>query len=156
MERALRLPAIGCPECKGQLNLIVDGSGLSLDAALIQCDSCSWELDLLETTRNQYAVNRDRARRVAGEVSESISEARRYLPKDKTEWESTIRNPRHPFTAAIIAGVALVAMELSGFGIFMAVTWILGNLILNPFGWVMVPLVVAVAFMYRDSLRRDK
>lgn len=47
-------------------------------------------------------------------------------------------------------------MELSGFGIFVVITWILANLILNPLGWFLVPLIVAIGFTYRAYFKQDK
>ena len=47
-------------------------------------------------------------------------------------------------------------LELSGFGVFMALTWIVGNLILNPVGWVLIPIVVAIIFHNRDLLTKSK
>ena len=47
-------------------------------------------------------------------------------------------------------------LELSGFGVFVALTWILGNLILNPVGWVLIPIVVGVVFHYRDLFTKNK
>ncbi len=38
----------------------------------------------------------------------------------------------------------------------MVIPWILSNLILTPFGWVLVPLVVAIGFSFRRYFRRDK
>jgi len=148
MEKSVSLPAIGYPDCKARVDLLIATAGASLRKLVINCTSCEWKLDLLEEAQNQYAVNRDRAKKVSREVSRTITEARQHLPRDRSEWSEVLRNPRHPFTLAVITGLALVAMELSGFGIFLALTWILGNLILNPVGWVLVPLLVAVAVMY--------
>jgi cytochrome c-type biogenesis protein CcmH/NrfG len=47
-------------------------------------------------------------------------------------------------------------MELSGFGIFIALTWILGNLILTPVGWVVIPVVIAIAIAYREKLKKER
>ena len=156
MDRSMRLPAIGCPDCKAEIDLAIGTAGASIQKLSASCSSCDWKLDLLEEARGQYAVNRDRAKKVSREVARTIAEARKHLPKDRDEWGEVLRNPRHPFTLAVLTGLVLVAMELSGFGIFLAVTWILGNLILNPVGWVLIPLIVAVAVMYRDRLRREK
>ena len=156
MEKTFSLPAVSCPDCNAGIDLSIATAGASLKRLVINCTSCDWELDLLEEAQNQYAVNRDRAKKTSREVSRTIIQARQHLPRDKGEWAAVLRNRRHPFTLAVLTGLVIVAMELSGFGIFLALTWILGNLILNPVGWVLIPLLVAVAVMYRNTLRRDK
>jgi uncharacterized membrane protein len=49
----------------------------------------------------------------------------------------------------------LIALEMTGFGVFIAVVWILGNLILNPIGWVLIPVVVAIALVHRSRFRTE-
>ena len=49
-----------------------------------------------------------------------------------------------------------MAMELSGFGIFMAMTWIIGNLILNPLGWVLIPIIVAIGVHYYSRFKDER
>ncbi len=78
------------------------------------------------------------------------------MPRDREDVKEALRNPKHPFTAAVLTGLVIVAMELSGFGIYMAVTTLLAALVLNPVGWVVVPLVVAIAFAYRGKLKSDR
>ena len=85
-----------------------------------------------------------------------MTKLRDTLPKNREEWGQVVTNPQHPFTATLLVGLALILMEMSGFGIFLIVTWILGNLILSPLGWVLVPLVVAIAFAYRRYFKREK
>ena len=47
-------------------------------------------------------------------------------------------------------------MELSGFGIYLAIPWIIGNLILNPLGWILIPIIVAIVVHYYNRLKGDK
>jgi hypothetical protein len=104
----------------------------------------------------EYEESKERLRKLAKEVAKSLTKMRDTLPKNREEWGEVVSNPRHPFTATLLVGMLIILMELSGFGVFLAVTWILGNLILNPIGWVLVPLVVAIAFAYRRHFKRGQ
>lgn len=83
MKRAMGLPAVSCPECNAGLDLGIGTSGASVTALAVGCTSCRWTLDLLKEARNQYAVNRDRAGKVARETSRAITDARRHLPRNR-------------------------------------------------------------------------
>ena len=45
--------------------------------------------------------------------------------------------------------LVLFVMEMLGFRIFTAVTWILGNLILSPIGWILTIFVVVIVVVIR-------
>ena len=48
---------------------------------------------------------------------------------DKKELAKVIKDPSHPFTASLLAALLIILMEATGFGIYMALTWILGTFI---------------------------
>ena len=156
MRKSLRLPAVRCDNCGGDLTLVVDTSGLKLSSLRANCASCGHSIDLFAEVRGQAARSNSKLKSLSREVAGAIREARTHVPKDREELRQAIQNPKHPFTAAVLTGLVLVAMELSGFGIFMALPWILGNLILNPIGWVLIPVVVAVAIAYRSKLKSER
>ncbi len=58
-------------------------------------------------------------------LSKTIVKLRKTLPKNKDEWSDVIKNPKHPFTAALLSGLVILLLELFGFSIFMALTWLL-------------------------------
>jgi hypothetical protein len=150
------LPGIACPKCGGKLALHVATRMVSITELKIRCEQCDYEEDILEKSGEKFEGSKKEVQRIAKEIADSIVKLRDTLPKDRDEWVDVVKNPRHPFTAALLTGFAIFMMELSGFGIFMAVTWILGNLILNPVGWVLVPIVVAIAFYFRGYFNRSQ
>lgn len=156
MEKRFRLPVASCDECQADLELRVVLSGVRLSALTVDCTACESHTDLLEGSRHQVARSKESLKRASREAARSIREARRFVPRDREDVKEALRNPKHPFTAAVLTGLVIVAMELSGFGIYMAVTTLLAALVLNPVGWVVVPLVVAIAFAYRGKLKSDR
>lgn len=153
MKKSFQIPIIHCDECGGNLRFNIQFKNPSEYS--INCESCDYKYDLKEESENQIASSKEKIKRVSKEVSNGIKSAKKSIPKDMNELKAAIQDPRHPFTAAVLAGLVLVAMELSGFGIFVALTWILGNLILNPFSWVLIPIIVAIAFAYKDNFKKE-
>ena len=156
MQQQFELPGISCEQCKSSLFLNIQTTGIKISILKIKCNQCGWEEDIFEKGNETYEAGKKRAEKVANQVVKTLVKLKDTLPKDGKEWGQVVTNPKHPFTAFLLTGLVIVLMELSGFGIFMAVTWILSNLILNPVGWVLVPLVVAIGFSFRGYFKRDK
>jgi hypothetical protein len=156
MEKILTLPGVSCNACGGELILCIQTKRVEILELKIKCRQCDYAEDLLERSNEKFEGSKKELQRVAKEISKSIVKLRDTLPKNKEDLAEVVKNPRHPFTAALLSGLVILMLELSGFGVFMAVTWILGNLILNPVGWVLIPVVVAIAFAFRSYFSRNK
>ncbi len=156
MQKQFILPGISCDECNGELALHIETKRISVSELKIKCTQCGWEQDILKKGSEKYEASKKRLKQISKELSKTIVKLRDTLPKNKEELGEVVTNPKHPFTSALLAGLVILMMELSGFSIFIAVTWILGNLILNPVGWVLIPVVVAIAFVYRNHFNREK
>lgn len=156
MQQQFDLPGISCGQCKGSLALNIETTGVKISILKIKCKRCGWEDDIFEKGNETYEVGKKRAREAVHQIVKTLLKLKDTLPKDKKEWGQVVTNPKHPFTAALLTGLVILLMELSGFGIFMVIPWILSHLILNPVGWVLVPLVVAIAFLFRRFFKRDK
>lgn len=156
MKKQFILPGVSCDKCGGELALYVETATIKISELKIKCQQCNYEEDILEKGSEKIEGSKKELQRIAKEIANSIIKMRDTLPKSKEELAEVVKNPRHPFTAAFLSGLVILMMELSGFGVFMAVTWILGNLILNPIGWVLIPVVVAIAFAYRGYFNRNK
>jgi hypothetical protein len=156
MKKQFTLPGVSCEECGGNLILEIQTKRVSIEQLRMRCTQCAWEEDLLEKGSQKLEGSKERLRKLAKELAKTLTKLRETLPKDREEWGQVVRNPKHPFTATLLVGILIIVMELSGFTVFLVVTWILGNLILNPMGWVLVPLVVAIAFAYRRHFKREK
>jgi hypothetical protein len=152
MKKTFPIPAVSCDACGGELGATVSTEPPLLE---VRCRSCGAPLELDVAASQVLDQGQQSARRTAKAVARSLVELRRTLPTNRDELARAIRDPRHPFTAALLAGMVLVVMEMSGFGIFLVVAWILSNLILNPLGWVLIPVVVAVALAYRRVFARE-
>jgi len=156
MRQQFELPGISCEKCKGSLALHIETTGVKIALLKIKCNQCDWEEDIFEKGNETYEAGKKSAEKAAQQIVKTLIKLKDTLPKNGKEWGQVVTNPKHPFTAFLLTGLVIVLMELSGFGIFMAVTWILSNLILNPVGWVLVPLVVAIGFSFRGYFKRDK
>jgi len=144
------LPVVVCDHCGGDLVLSVSPKLKSnFPTFNVICVACGEPIDL--GIKSSLIIENSKAniRRTSKMIAKSLLELRRSVPKDKADYVRIIRDPRHPFTAALLTGLALLLMEMSGFGVFLAVAWILGNLVLNPLGWVLIPIVVAIAVANR-------
>jgi hypothetical protein len=173
MEKQFRLPGISCDFCNAGLYLIMKTKWFKMESVKLFCRGCYFKHDLLEETGTTIEGAKTRAKKIleetgitieeaiekakhlAKKLSKTLVELKPTIPRDKEHLKDVIKNPKHPFTAALLAGLLIILMELSGFGIFVAVTWILGNLILNPFGWFLVPIIVAVAFAFRNYFKKE-
>ena len=155
MKKSFKVPGVDCPDCGGTVRLDIATRRASLAVAKTTCERCGWSLDLMEESRGQVVKAKDKVKRLARSVSSAIVDVRKTLPRDRSEWSTIVRNPRHPFTAAVLTGLVLIALELTGFGVFIALVWILGALILNPLGWVLIPIVVAIALAHRSRFRTE-
>lgn len=155
MKKEFKLPGVDCPDCEAAIRLRIVTRRATLEDARTTCERCGWELDLLAESRGQIAKASGKVKRLARSTADAIVDVRRTLPRDREEWAAVIRNPRHPFTAAVLTGLVLVALELTGFGVFLALAWILGSLILNPIGWILIPAVVAIALAHRSRFRTE-
>jgi hypothetical protein len=122
----------------------------------VHCTQCDWTEDILEKGGEKIEGSKEHLRKLSKELAQTLTKLRDTLPKNREEWGQVVTNPKHPFTATLLTGLVLIVMEVSGFGVFLAVAWILGNLILNPVGWLLIPLVVAIAFAYRRYFQREK
>jgi hypothetical protein len=127
----------------------------TLAEARATCERCGWSIDLLEESRGQVGKAKGKLKRLVRSVTDAIIDARKTLPRDRDEWATIVRNPRHPFTVAVLTGLVLIALQLTGFGVFIALIWILASLILNPLGWVLIPIVVAIALAHRSRFRTE-
>ncbi len=156
MGRHFELPGTSCEHCNTRLSLFIDTEGINISALKIVCTNCSWEENLLEKGSAAFEANKKRVKEAAREISKSLLKLKNTLPKSREEWSQVVTNPKHPFTAALLSALLILLMELSGFGIFVVITWILANLILNPLGWFLVPLIVAIGFTYRAYFKQDK
>jgi hypothetical protein len=156
MRQQFDLPGISCEQCKGSLALNIETIGVNIFIQKIKCKQCGWEEDIFEKGNETYEAGKKRAKEVANQIVKTLLKLRDTLPKDSAEWGQVVTDPKHPFTAFLLTGLVILLMELSGFGIFMVIPWILSHLILNPVGWVLVPLVVAIGFSFRKYFNRDK
>ena len=156
MNKQITIPGITCKSCGGTQNLAIQTKIVKITDLRLICQGCGIEEDILALGGDKYTQGKKEIKRLTKELSKSLVKLRKTLPKNKDEWSVVVTNPKHPFTAALLSGFVILLMELSGFGIFMAITWVLGNLILNPIGWVLIPLVVGTAFHYRDAFAKDK
>jgi gas vesicle protein len=156
MKKKLNIPLLQCDQCKNEYNLIVETEGIKLNELYLDCKNCDQQINILEKTSDLYNEQKERLKPLLDRLTKLIIEAKDHVPKNQPDLQEAIKNPRHPFTAAVITAIVILLMELSGFGIFMILTWILGNLILNPMGWVIIPSVVAIVFTHRESLKNKK
>lgn len=156
MKKQIAVPGIVCKKCSGKQVLYINTKLIKITELKLICTQCEKEEDILELGDKKYTQSKKEFKRITKEISKTIIKLRETLPKDKSEWGNIVSNPKHPFTAALLSGLVVLMLELSGFGIFMALTWILGNLILNPVGWVLIPVVVGIVFYYRDSFTKNK
>ena len=156
MNKEFSIPAVNCPECKNDLSVKVNAGFNGIKELTLTCKSCSYKIDFLEKTGEAVEYSKEKVKKITKIVSDHLVELKETLPKSKEELKEAIQNPRHPFTAALLAGLVIMAMELSGFGIFMAMTWIIGNLILNPLGWVLIPIIVAIGVHYYSRFKDER
>ncbi len=155
MRKSFKLPGVDCPDCGAAIRLVVATRRTALEEARTACERCGWNLDLLEESRGQVGKAKGKVKRLARSVTDAIVDARKTLPRDRNEWAAIVGNPRHPFTLAVLTGLVLIALQLTGFGVFIALIWILASLILNPLGWVLIPIVVAIALAHRSRFRTE-
>ena len=155
MRKSFKLPGVDCPDCGAAIRLEITTRRTTLDEARTTCERCGWELDLLEESRGQVGKAKSKVKHLARSVTDAIVDARKTLPRDRNEWSAIVRNPRHPFTVAVLTGLVLIALQLTGFGVLIALIWILASLILNPLGWVLIPIVVAIALAHRSRFRTE-
>ena len=161
MNKAFPVPYIDCPDCTkvnniGHYILSTDFTPVGLKELKLRCTCCHREVDLLEAVNRQTLEARQQSSRFGRQVAKSLIQMKDTLPRDKEAIKDVIKTPNHPFTAALLTGLAILAMELSGFGVFAFATWILAHLILNPVGWVLIPIVAAIAIAYRNSFKRER
>jgi uncharacterized membrane protein len=156
MKTNFDLPGTACEQCKGKLALHIETEGASISALKIKCRQCGWDEDVLEKGSSTYEERKKQFNGAITEITKSLLKLKDSLPKNTDEWSQVVRNPKHPFTATLLTGLVIVLMEFSGFGVFMVTTWILSHLILNPVGWVLVPLIVAIGFTYRRYFKQDR
>lgn len=155
MQKQFTLPGTSCSECYAKLVTVIETKRFTISSLKIKCTQCDWSEDILEKGTEKIEANTEYLKQASREIADNIVKLRHTLPKDRAEWGKVVKDPKHPLTAFLLSGLAILLMELSGFGIFMAVTWILGNLILNPIGWVLVPIVIAIAFAYRRYFKKE-
>ncbi|MGD8867964.1 MAG: hypothetical protein PVI01_10040 [Gemmatimonadales bacterium] len=155
MQKNFKLPGVDCPDCAGALRLQIATRRTTLAEARATCARCGWAIDLIAESRGQVGKAKGKVKRLAKSVTDAIVDARNTLPRDRDEWAAIVRNPRHPFTLAVLTGLVLIALQLTGFGVFIALIWILASLILNPLGWVLIPIVVAIALAHRSRFRTE-
>lgn len=156
MDKEFKLYGVSCEKCKGDMHLIIKTNKMNIESLKAECKSCGWKLNLREKAGKAYEVNKDKAKTISKRVAKSIMHLKDTLPRNKEELKQVVKNPKHPFTAALLTGLLILVMELSGIGVFLALTWILGNLILNPLAWVLIPTIVAIAIAYRHYFKREK
>ena len=156
MEKTFPLPGISCDACKAPVVLQLATSGLGISAVKIRCTQCDWESDILEKGGDAYDAGKKRLKDAAKQIAKTMIKLKDSLPRNRDDWKQVIKDPKHPFTAALLALFLLVLMESSGFGVFLLLTWVLGNLVLNPLGWVLVPIIVAIVFHYRRHFTQDR
>jgi uncharacterized membrane protein len=161
MKTTFDIPFAPCQECKGSeikghcMLQVELGLGILKELKLC-CSSCPWEVDLLASVSRSSAEAKAKVARLIKQLWPTIVAAAKSLPRNGEELRAAIANPKHPFTAAVLAAFTILAMELSGFGIFALLTWVLGNLVLNPVSWVLIPFVVAVVLAHRDRFQKER
>ena len=156
MEKQFSVPGLTCINCSSNQILSIKTSVIKISDLRLICQHCGIEEDILALGGEKYTHSKKEIKRLTKELSKKIIQLRKTLPKSKDEWSDIVTNPKHPFTAALLSGLVIIMLELSGFGVFMALTWLVGNLILNPVGWVLIPIVVAIIFHNRDLLTKSK
>jgi|GEM_PF-4569519 len=156
MNKKFSIPAVACPECKNELSLKVNVGFSEIKEILVTCKKCTYKLDFIEKTDEAIIHSKEKIKELTKVISDHLVELKDTLPKNTDELKEVIQNPRHPFTAALLAGLVILAMELSGFGIFVAISWIIGNLILNPIGWILIPIIVAIGVKYYNHFKGEK
>jgi len=112
--------------------------------------------DLLGPVKDLPHDVTEKGRRISKGLAQTLVSMKDNIPRDNDGLKKMITTPTHPFTAAVLTGILLIAMDISGFGVFVLVTWTLGNLILNPIGWVLIPVVVAIAFHLKRYFEHDR
>ena len=153
MEKTTEVPLIRCEKCESVYNLTVITSGIKIKSLFLDCKNCDQQINIIDKTADAYIEQKKKLQPLINRLTQLIIEAKRHIPKNKDDLSEAIQDPKHPFTAAVISALVLLLMELSGFGIFIVMSWILGNLILNPIGWVLIPIVVAITFTHKKSLK---
>jgi len=156
VEKKFSLPGVSCDRCQGRLSLHLSVSGFRVKKFFTKCDECGAEDDLAEKAGSAVEGSKQKLKAWGVQISSKLMELKKTLPKDKDEWGAVVKDPKHPFTAALLSALVLILLEASGFGIFVAVTWILGNLVLNPLGWMLIPLVVAIVVQNRNKFRSER
>lgn len=159
MNKTFIIP-LSCQDCRtsnkiGQHLLVADFGPTGIKRLKVCCTTCQWETDLLEVVSRQTTEAKNKALELGKQLARTLILLKDTLPRDKVALKEAISNPQHPFTAALLAGLVILAMELSGFGVFAFATWVLAHLLLNPVGWVLVPVVVAVALAYRNGFKKE-
>lgn len=156
MKQSFKLPGISCERCKDKLEVILETSGISITTLKVVCHQCGWNEDILDRGEHVLEESRKQLQGAAQQITKTLLALKNTLPKNRDEWTEVVTNPAHPFTATLLAALAILLMELSGFSIFIAATWILANLILNPLGWFLIPLVIAIVFSYRTYFQQER
>lgn len=156
MKKQFLLPGVSCDKCGGDLAVHIEVAMMKISELKIKCQQCDYEEDILEKGSEKIGGSKKELQKITKEIANTIVKMRDTLPKSKEELAEVVKNPKHPFTAALLSGLVILMMELSGFGVFMAATWILSNLILNPVGWVLIPVVIAITFAFRGHFNRNK
>ena len=156
MKKTIEIPIIQCDNCGSKYNLGIKISGITITSLLLSCIKCDEEINILEKSSELYSEQKKRLKPLIKRLTKLIIEAKDHIPKNKEDLSIAIKNPKHPFTASVITALVILLMELSGFGIFLVMAWLLGNLVLTPIGWVLIPIVVAVTFTHRKSLKNKR
>ncbi len=154
MKKKFRIPILTCesPECTGGLQAAISTNTPFLE---IYCVECSREVNLGQSGAEIARGVEREARRLAKVVARALIEIRDSAPRTTDELKVAVRDPRHPFTAALLAGIFIILMEMSGFGVFMALSWILGNIVLNPLGWVLIVPIITIVVANRRIFERE-
>ena len=156
MEKTFKLPLVKCDYCKSDFSLIVEWNGFKLGNLFLKCKFCDNDINIYEKSSNLYKSQKQKLKPLIKRLTKLILEAKEHVPKNKDELDDAIKNPSHPFTATVITSIIILLMEMSGFTIFMVVSWILGNLILTPLGWFLIPVIVAIVFTHKEKLKSEK
>ena len=156
MKKELILPFVSCDNCNGDLYLVINTKRVKIESLKAVCRECEYSIDLIEKTHDKITEGEEKAKEITKRLTNKLIELKDTIPKDKDQLKEVVTNPKHPFTAALLTGLLLIIMEFSGFGVFMLITWILGNLILNPVGWVLIPVIVAIVIKHRNIFKKSK
>ena len=111
MKKKLSVPLIQCDQCKNEYNLVVETEGIKLNELYLACKNCDQQINIFEKTSELYKEQKERLKPLLDRLTKLIIEAKDHVPKNQPDLQEAIKNPRHPFTAAVITAIVILLME---------------------------------------------